>query len=140
MRRSASPTIVADTREKTPFKFKGHRVCRAALTTGDYSVKGRELEVAVERKSPTDLGVSILCNWSRFQKEMERSMDFDSFVVIIEGSMADCIRAASRSRAHRGPLISRIAYLSSVYRVCFLFCDNRESAEKATLEALRPFF
>jgi len=47
--------ILIDSREQAPFPFTGLRTERVALTTGDYSVKGAEDFIALERKSLPDL-------------------------------------------------------------------------------------
>ncbi len=48
-------TAVIDTREQTPLTLSPLLSMRATLTTGDYSVRGLENVIAIERKSLSDL-------------------------------------------------------------------------------------
>jgi len=58
---------IIDTREQNPFPFS-LPTGRRTLATEDYSVKGLERAVAVERKSPDDL-VGCLKNGQRERYE-----------------------------------------------------------------------
>jgi len=100
------PFIVAvDSREQLPWTFQGIVISGrrwqiltqvATLATGDYSIIGREREVAIERKSASDLLGSITHGNARFRREHERLRDIAKFggkaggmvCVIIEGSLS----------------------------------------------------
>ena len=110
------------------------------MKTGDYSVDGFQNVVAVERKSPEDLVNTLMVGKARFERELKRAEDLDSFIVVVESSMAGMVLTANgRTSAGLRPLLSRLAALSSVHGVSILFCDNRRMAELVCLEALRPF-
>ena len=46
---------IIDTREQAPLDLSPLRTEKGTLTTGDYSIKGLESEIAIERKSLPDL-------------------------------------------------------------------------------------
>lgn len=133
--------IVVDTREKEPFQFKGYRVKRSGLTTGDYSVEGFEGRVAVERKSGSDLVNTVLVNRDRFARELERASEMEAFVVVVECSMASLLLGTGpRTSVPLRTILARLAVLSSKSKASVIFCDNRSVAEQFTLEVLRPYF
>ncbi|NQU21949.1 MAG: hypothetical protein HQ567_11755 [Candidatus Nealsonbacteria bacterium] len=59
-------TAVIDTREQTPLDLSPLQTIPGTLATGDYSVRGLEHVVAVERKSLPDLLGCIGRDRSRF--------------------------------------------------------------------------
>jgi len=55
---ASKPIIVVDTREQRAYTFPESRVggvVQAALPAGDYSVQGFETQIAIERKSLSDV-------------------------------------------------------------------------------------
>lgn len=82
-------TIVVDTRERLPYNFYGCDVVHKKLDVGDYSIEGFEDTFAVERKSMDDLAQTLGRGHSRFVREMNRGVDMDRIVVVIEGNYSD---------------------------------------------------
>lgn len=104
-------SIIIDTREQAPFQFQNfiadsiHRVQISSspdvysipslyiptevsgLKTGDYSIPGFESEIAVERKSLTDLYGTIGSGRNRFVRELERLSAMKVAAVVIESNM-----------------------------------------------------
>ena len=68
------------------------------LTTGDYSVKGLETIIAVERKSLPDLLGCIGQQRERFDREVQRLLAYPCRAVIIECSWADLEQGEWRSQ------------------------------------------
>ena len=66
--------ILVDTREKKPFKFlfsKGSIVTEQCLKTGDYSLRGHEDKITIDRKATSgELAMCFGSEWKRFQKEL----------------------------------------------------------------------
>lgn len=90
-------TVVIDTREQTPWQFKGIKadadqgglplavpVEVDTLATGDYSIRGLEHEVCIERKSMADLFSSISVGRDRFEREFARMQEMQYAAVVIE--------------------------------------------------------
>ncbi|MFN7873691.1 MAG: ERCC4 domain-containing protein [Pirellula sp.] len=82
-------TVVIDTREQTPWDLSPCRVQVAGLDTGDYSVKGLESVVAIERKSLADFVQCCGSERERFQRELDRLRGFATSAVVIEASWSD---------------------------------------------------
>jgi DNA excision repair protein ERCC-4 len=61
---------------------------RATLATGDYSVRGLEHKVALERKSLSDLVMCVGRERERFEKELQRLMAYETRAVIVEADWA----------------------------------------------------
>ncbi len=86
-------TAVVDSREQLPLNLFPMTEIVAGLQTGDYSLKGCEHLVAIERKSPTDfLGCIPVSGEGRFNDELERMTAYRYRALVIE-----CTAAQMRS-------------------------------------------
>ncbi|MCZ6653511.1 MAG: hypothetical protein O7D91_10855 [Planctomycetota bacterium] len=83
------PVIVVDSREQTPWKFANLPSEPGSLTTGDYSVKGSEHLIAVERKSLPDLLACCGRERVRNLRELKRLRAYRFRCLVIEASYAD---------------------------------------------------
>ena len=140
MSKSLVPILV-DSREQLPFAFAGYpvEVSVGALEAGDYSVRGFERRVVVERKSLTDLVGCLGGDRDRFERELQRLKACDVAAVIVEEPMD-----ALRQGHYRGNLNPYSAWQSVLafmqrYRVPFIFCTDRADAEQTTFDLLRHF-
>lgn len=95
-------TVIIDTREQAPYQFRTFKADAkhktqsgiprplfiqteiATLKTADYSIKGFESEIAIERKSLTDLFGTLGSGRDRFKRELERLSQFQVAHVVIE--------------------------------------------------------
>lgn len=75
---------LCDTREQAPLDLSPLRVERATLTTGDYSLRGLESIVAIERKSLPDFLACCGRERERFQREVDRLLAFPCRALVIE--------------------------------------------------------
>ncbi len=80
---------IIDTREKMPVDLSPLKVERKTLVTGDYSVKGLENEIAIERKSLPDLLGCVGRERVRFDKEIKRLVAYPCKALVIEASWYD---------------------------------------------------
>jgi hypothetical protein len=93
------PPIIQDTREQTPFTFPAEfRVEVAGLATGDYSVKGLESFVCIERKSLEDLLGCIGGERERFERELDRMRGYEVKAVVCECCWGDLELGGWRSK------------------------------------------
>ena len=85
--------IIIDTRERQPWAFTveidNAVATRGTLATGDYSVRGYETRICVERKSLTDWVNTIVNDYARFRKELKRMESYDRSYIIIECTIND---------------------------------------------------
>ena len=84
-----APTIIIDTREQAPFTFANLPSEPGTLDAGDYSVRGLEHLVAVERKSVDDLLACVGRERGRFKRELQRLRAYRFRLLIVEASAAD---------------------------------------------------
>ena len=137
--------IIQDTREQTPYDFAciipQPLVEIATLPTGDYSLKGLTDKVGIERKSLADCYGTFGLGRVRFQRELERAINFQFFAVVIEADLHTLAKhPPARSRLNPKTVIASIAAWSMRYRVHFWTCPNREFAERYTFRLLERFW
>ena len=84
--------ILIDTREQQPLSFKNSK--KHKLDYGDYTLSGDNYtNTYVDRKSEQDFKSTMTVGFSRFKKEIQRSIDFDSYLyIIIESSLQKVIK------------------------------------------------
>lgn len=79
-------TAIADSREQLPLDLTPMRAVRETLTTGDYSIKGLEHCIAVERKSLADLIGCVGVHRERFEREIQRLLAYETRAIVVEAS------------------------------------------------------
>lgn len=128
-------TAIVDTREQLPYDLAPLKVERAGLATGDYSVKGLEHLVAIERKSLSDMVGCVGVERERFDAEMQRIMAYPCRALVVEAMWTDIIAGAWRSKvtpqAAQGSLLGWMMAGVPVF-----FCDNREEGQRAVARML----
>ncbi len=135
--------VVADTREQTPLtpllEDCGHHVISSTLKTGDYSVKGYEDFVAIERKSLDDLVGSLTNGRQRFERELSRGCRLERFCVVVEAPYSDILDKKYRSKAHPASITGSIKAFEWRYRCRFYFCNDRYEASRTISRLLHLF-
>ena len=135
--------IVVDTREQRPFTFTGASIYEGtvveagALNVGDYSVKGLEHLVSVERKALPDLIQCLSGSRERFERELERARGLEAFAVIVEADFEAVAKGQYRSQLRPHAAVQSIASFMSRMRVPFWFCGSRPAAEYCCWSFLR---
>ena len=71
---------------------------RGTLATGDYSIRGLERHVAIERKELSDLVACCGRERDRFEREVQRLLSYPTRAIIVEGSWEDIEAANWRSK------------------------------------------
>lgn len=160
-------TICIDTREQQPFtmqgvnttnpppdpfKFTDFKVkkdsievplciptCISSLQTGDYSIRGLEHEIAVERKSLEDLFGTLGEGRERFENELDRLNEMRGFVVVEAPWPVVMSGLANRRLSPQSVYGSIIAYQQRYPRVHWWMCVDRRDAETTTFRILRYY-
>ena len=93
-RQIPKPTVLIDTREKSPFDFcrfpnwiAGEK--RHKLDVGDYSMQGMEKLLSLERKSLSDLITTVIQERPRFFRMCEKLAQYRWRALLIEASYED---------------------------------------------------
>lgn len=81
-------TALIDSREQQRLDLSPLRSEVATLDTGDYSVRGLEHVIRIERKSLADLVACVGRERDRFQREVERLMAYPVRVLVVEALWA----------------------------------------------------
>ncbi|MCG3150163.1 MAG: hypothetical protein PCFJNLEI_03641 [Verrucomicrobiae bacterium] len=128
-------TVLCDTREPGPAHpwrrwLPAHVTLeRRALDTGDFALAGLPDAAVVERKTVSDFLGCLTSNRDRFERELARSRHVGRFVVIVEGTLLDCIRA--RGGLSEASLLGTVAAWSRRYCPIIFAGTERHAAELA---------
>lgn len=106
--------VVVDSREQLPWSLCYPTVTRA-LAAGDYSIVGLEAEIAIERKSLGDYVDTVIHEWMRFRKELNRLGGYSLSCIVVEGSVQDVMDHRYESDAIPDSVLGRTHSI---------FCDH----------------
>lgn len=134
--------VVVDTREQRPFLFpnSGIQVVSATLQTGDYSIKGYEASVAIERKEYGDFLSCVARQRTRFMAEMERLASFRHRALVIETDYSSIAQGAHpHSKVRPSSAVGTIVRLVAL-GIPVVTAWDRKGAEDFTLRLLKRIF
>lgn len=133
--------IIRDSREQAPFAFSSLpvEVEVGALEAGDYSVRGFERRVTVERKALQDLVGCLSGDRERFERELARLRGYDAAAVVVEAPAVALRTGRYLGRLDSGAAWQSVLAFSMRYRMPFIFCADRVDAEAVTFELLRHY-
>jgi ERCC4-type nuclease len=77
---------IIDSREQTPLDLEPLSTITSTLPTGDYSIRGLEHVVAIERKSLQDLVACVGSDRERFDREVQRLLAYPVRILLVESS------------------------------------------------------
>ena len=107
------PVILVDTREQTPLAFTRLPSETASLATGDYSCRGLELDIAIERKSIADLVQSLTTERDRFMRELQRMRSFPFCRLLVIGGISQITTHRYRSNCNPKSVINSLHAIES---------------------------
>ena len=140
--------VLVDTREQLPYDFTaaGFRMEAATLKHGDYSVKGMERFIALERKSVDDLLACMTTQRERFETELLALRGYRYRAIVVEynldkllsGLWANDMRNPKRNDPAIHSIRSRMKWESAqgtiaawAVRYCpILFTGNRNAGQQ----------
>jgi DNA excision repair protein ERCC-4 len=94
----ANLVAVVDSREQNPLDLAPLRQIPGTLATGDYSLRGLESVVAIERKSLVDLLACIGQERDRFHREVHRLLAYPVRALVVESTWPEIERGQWRSK------------------------------------------
>lgn len=112
----------------------------AHLKTGDYTIKGMEDLVTVERKSVEDLLSTLAQGRDRFKREHERMAEMKSACVIIESTWPEILSGAWEHGVSPKVAIRTWLSWSIQYGVPWYAVGPRRLAEVLTFRFLEKFW
>ncbi len=122
------PVIVIDSREQAPFDFDNLPAERGTLDTGDYSIRGLEHLVAVERKSLPDLVGCVTRDRDRFKRELQRLRAYRYRLVAIEAQPGDIDAGRWRGKTSPASVWGSIASWTARFEAPFMLLWDHETA------------
>ncbi len=126
-----SVTVIIDTREQTPWEFPDMPSQPGTLTTGDYSIKGLENVISVERKSLSDLLGCIGSDRERFKKELHRLQDYQFRALIIEASYSTLeLGRWPHSKIHPNAVLGSLAAWQAQYSLPIMLVGNHAAGAR----------
>jgi len=150
-------TIIVDSREQAPFGFTDIdisapagktwevKTLRVGLETGDYSIRGWEHLLTIERKSLTDLYGTIGGGHDRFVRECQRMEE-----MVRRGGFAAVVCEADMNAEINFPppsttlganhLLGTVAHLSMRHGIHWYFMPGRREAELFCFRLLQAFW
>lgn len=137
--------VVVDTREQAPYDFAGAScyagtvVEQGSLSTGDYSLKGLEHLVAVERKSLPDFVACLGRERDRFVRELERGRGLECFAVVVEGDFASLAHHDYRGQLDAHSACQSVASFVARMGIPVLFAGSRAGGQYAVWSILRQY-
>ena len=140
--------VLRDTREKTGWECKTHDKCRAVvdwgLKTGDYTVRGLEKHLVVERKASTgELAMNLGKKRSAFEAEIKRMDNFRWKYILCEFSIDDLMNFPENSgipkkqlqyvRMNGKFMWKKLCEYQEQHGVQVVFCDNKINAQEKAM-------
>ena len=101
-------TAIVDTREQQRLNLAPMRCEVDGLTTGDYSVRGLEHIIAIERKSLPDLVACVGVERERFDREIMRLVAYPVRGLVIESTWEEIERGEWRSKVKPNAVIGSL--------------------------------
>jgi ERCC4-type nuclease len=135
------PDIAIDSREQLRYIFDGYTSYRTTLQTGDYSLRGYEDVLAVERKNHADAWSMLTSERKRFERCLERMAQLDRAAIVIECSMKDfCVPPPQVKRVNAATAVGSYLSWSCKYRIPVYWAENRQWGERVTLRFLAAYY
>lgn len=130
--------IIRDTREKKGhgWQFRSSSNCGGMeiikLDVGDYTIKGLENLIMVERKSLGDLWGTLgnPNNYKRFLREMNRAKKHPYKFLVIEATLADLDRGYSWSKVPSNNIHGKLVSLQIKHNLHVIFAGRQDRARQ----------
>jgi ERCC4-type nuclease len=135
--------LIVDTREQAAlFKKppKGLLVLRDTVPCGDYTVRGFETEIVIERKSIPDLYNSLFSDWERELKKLCRISEYKRKWLVVEGSEDETLCWQLHSGVHPNSMRARLCAIQIRLGIPIHYAATRHSAERFILDLLLRFY
>ena len=138
--------IIKDSREQKGLDFPGYTVEVAKLPTGDYTIKGLEDTLFIERKYKISEFYAN-CTQDRFWKEMERAKPFTHKFLVLEFTYDDVLAIPyslnlpktqwAQLKLKPQYIVKCIGDIQVKYGVHVVFAGNRETAAEMIINIMK---
>ncbi len=133
--------LVIDTREPTnglfmPKPHKGLIIVRDKLDTGDYSIRGFESKIAIERKEISDLIHCCGEDRKRFQDQLDRLRGLERKWLLIEGTEEEALSFQPYTQLQPNHIRGALTSIEVRYNIPIHYSRTRKLAERWVLDIL----
>jgi DNA excision repair protein ERCC-4 len=137
--------LVIDTRENTPLfisgsLLKGLNVVRDTLSAGDYSIRGFESKIAVERKTISDLLGCLGNERERFKIELEKLRAYEWKAIAVEGTEDELLQYHDFSLMDPNSVRQSVVSINIRFGIQFYFNQKRSGIERWILDHFLKFY
>jgi ERCC4-type nuclease len=139
-------TIVRDSREQKGcgWQFRASANCEGMeetkLDVGDYTIKGYEDKLMIERKTIGDLWNTLGRDWERFLREMERAKNHRMKYLIIEGNLNDINKGYIYSKVPPENIHAKLISLQVKHNVHVIFAGREDLAREYVRNLMAKLF
>jgi ERCC4-type nuclease len=130
--------VVCDTREQTalfvPKAPKGLVLVRDTLKYGDYSIRGFETCIAIERKNIDDLLTSVTSERERFKKELIVLSEYDRKYILVEGLESAVLCYHDNRKIHPNSIRWALASIEAKLGIPIHYAATKKDAERFVLD------
>ena len=137
MKKKEEICIIVDSREQLPYEYTNS--VRERLPTGDYSAKGYESEIVIERKTKNDIYGSLGKGRERFEQECERMLTYKYRAIIIESDLDTLLQPPLNTKMNPKVIINTLISWSIKYDIHVYFCSNRRLGRAMVLRILEQY-
>ena len=132
--------LVQDSREKKPLFKSQPWIIDVGLKSGDYSVKGFEDVIVVERKSIADLLGTLGKGRGRFERELNRLENHKWKGLLIEGMEKDIYQPNAFSGLHPNSLYHSLSAIETKWGLHVYYAEHRKNAKWWVLSRLTKLY
>lgn len=141
--------IIVDTREQQPWEFENMVKSVSKLDTGDYSLKGLENILCIERKKSVSEVANNITE-SRFKDVVARMSQFQYAFLLLEFDLDDVLAYPVGSNVPKKMwdklkitpkfILKHLVELQLLHNIKVLFCGSPSSAERMALSIMRKVY
>jgi ERCC4-type nuclease len=141
--------IIVDTREQQPWEFENMVKSVSKLDTGDYSLKGLEDILCIERKKSVSEVANNITE-SRFKDVVARMNTFKYAFLLLEFDLDDVLAYPVGSNVPKKMwdklkitpkfILKHLIELQLLHNIKVLFCGSPSSAERMALSIMRKVY
>ena len=135
--------IVRDTREQTGLFIKppkGLLIVRDTLKLGDYSIKGFEQSIAVERKNIDDLWTSLTVNAKDFKRKMVELSAYERRWIFIDGVESEYLAHRSDRKIHPNQIRQALASIEGRIGIPVHQSENIDASERWMIDVFIKYY
>lgn len=145
--------IIQDTREKEPWDFSFYDIDTEVrkLDTGDYSIKGLEHKLCIERKRTTgEIAINLGSKIDTFTRELERMKEIEFKYLIFEfdiktlqsfPALSGIPKEALKGiRMNAGFMIKSLERLESEYGFETIYCSSKDQANEIAYQIMKDIY